>query len=462
MMDAWQSEMDYLQEIGARLEINGSTGEPSARPVLDAGKFGLEFFRMFGPAYAAVTGGGRDIDAKRYDVHGEIDYGRLHADAQRHQDVASALAERMLDIRNGASPLFEAWQGEAAGQAKGRFDSFFTGGEALRSKVAGLGGVLAESVDAADRAVYEKATAVADLWTDRIDTRTASDVDFVIDFCRRCGSTAPGLLVDDDELERVAEMHGTGVTPAQCRTNPVLFKQLVTRVRSWLKSVFVPFYQARIEAFDTACAAADAEIDQAWQAVTQALGDLPADPFGEVAGQAMAPAAPTVPTVPTAPAAQSMVTSDRPLPDTPANRAGGISTTLDDPALDDPGTDATEPDPVGASDNAMHPSAGPAPQPVLTPVTPVAPAAGGQPGNTFYGTPFFGAGANRGGGDNDHKSGVPLAGLSTEDLVPDHGGHTIGADDDPLLYNEDAVQAVDDPKPKKSLLDELLDDEHLW
>jgi hypothetical protein len=101
--------------------------------------------------------------------------------------------------------------------------------------------------------------------------------------------------------------------------------------------------------------------------------------------------------------------------------------------------------------------------PMAPPAVAPLPTAPVQQGNTFYGTPFFGGAGSRGGGDADHKRSVPVLGEPFRDTEPppEHQGHVIGATDDESLYNDDAVQAADEPKPAKSLLDELRD-EDLW
>jgi hypothetical protein len=337
----YQSEVDYLRDLGSRLDLDASTGEPTSKPVLDAGRFGLEFFRRFGRAYAEVTGTRDDASglARRYDAHREINYARLRADVDRHRQVAAVLDERILDFRNGASPVFEAWQGAAAEQAKGRFDSFLTRSEGVRDQFADLAGVLAAAIDAVDRAVYEQAVGVADLWTDRVGTLTAADVEFVIDFARRCAGPEPGPRILDDEIRRVAGYCGIEVNPILCRLNQQTFGVLGQDVWKWLETVFVPFYRARAEAVEVVCAAADMVIKGAWKALTAMLADVNGAPFHGLFTEAPVAAASTAPIpVPDPPTDQFAVQSveepeiviedDRPVPDTPADRPGGISSAL--------------------------------------------------------------------------------------------------------------------------------------
>jgi hypothetical protein len=314
-----QSEVDYLREIGARLDINGSTGEPTSVPVLDAGRFGMEFFRRFGPSHAAVTGIRHDRDGfrRRYDAQREINYQRLREDVRRYDEVQAAVAERIIDFRNGASPVFEAWAGEAAALAKERFDGFLERAEQVRAQFADLSGVLAAAVDAADRVVYEKAAGVAGLWTDRVGTLTVEDVEFVIDLGRRCGAANPGPNVGDDELRRVAGFCGIEVNPVLCRLHPEVFGQVAADVRAWLETVFVPFYDARAQAFEALCTAANTVVGAAWQALSRMLADVSGDPFAGLFTD-----------WPVAPARVAVV-DDRPVPETPASRPGGISSALD-------------------------------------------------------------------------------------------------------------------------------------
>jgi len=337
----YQSEVDYLRDLGTRLDLDGGTGEATSKPVLDAGRFGLEFFRRFGPAYAEVTGTRDDAAAlvRRYDAHREINYAGLRADVERHRQVAATLDERILDFRNGASPVFAAWQGGAAEQAKSRFDSFLARAEDVRDQFADLAGVLEAAIDAADRAVYEQAAGVADLWTDRVGTLAAADVEFVIDFARRCAAPEPGPRILDDEIRRVAGYCGIEVNPILCRLNQQTFRVLGEDVWAWLETVFVPFYRARVAGVQAVCAAGDTVIGGAWQALTAMLADVNGDPFAGMFTEEphSAPPARSAP-VPDPPtdrfAAQSVeepdivVADDRPVPETRADRPGGISSAL--------------------------------------------------------------------------------------------------------------------------------------
>ncbi|TDP96413.1 WXG100 family type VII secretion target [Labedaea rhizosphaerae] len=354
----YQSDVDYLRDVGERLELEGSTGEPTSKPVLDAGRFGLEFFHRFGRAYAEVTGTRADVTAlaRRYDAHRELNYARLRQDVERHRQVATTLDERILDFRNGASPVFEAWQGGAAEQAKSRFDAFLTRSEGVRDQFADLAGVLAVAVDTADRAVYEQAVGVADLWTDRVGTLTAADVEFAIDFARRCAAPEPGPLILDDEIRRVAGFCGIEVNPILCRLNQQTFRVLGEDVWSWLETVFVPFYRARADAVTAVCAATDTVIGGAWQALTAMLAEVDGAPFHglfteEPAAPSTVPVTAPIPVVapvsepptdrfpvqqlavqqPTEEPAEEpeiVIADDRPVPQTRADQPGGISSAL--------------------------------------------------------------------------------------------------------------------------------------
>ena len=338
----YQSEVDYLRDVGERLALEGRTGEATSKPVLDAGRFGLEFFRRFGPAYAEVTGTRDDAGAlaRRYDAHREIDYARLRQDVERHRQVATTLDEKILDFRNGASPVFEAWQGGAAEQAKNRFDAFLTRAEAVRDRFADLADVLAAAVEAADRAVYEQAAGVADLWTDRVGTLRADDVEFVIDFARRCAAPEPGPLILDDEIRRVAGFCGIEVNPILCRLNQQTFRVLGEDVWAWLERVFVPCYRARAEAVVAVCAATDTVIGGAWQALSAVLAEVDGAPFTGLFVEEPAPipvAAPVSAPVSDPPTDQLpvqaeepeiVIADDRPVPRTRADQPGGISSAL--------------------------------------------------------------------------------------------------------------------------------------
>src|SRR5882757_4689982 len=101
-----------LEDLGARVELSGSTGEVSSARILASGRHGLEFFRSFGPAHAALTGTDFDFDAdfaRRYDEHGELGFGALRADQERFAAVGEHLGDAAITLRNRGNSVFESW-----------------------------------------------------------------------------------------------------------------------------------------------------------------------------------------------------------------------------------------------------------------------------------------------------------------------------------------------------------------
>lgn len=442
-------DLEYLDEMGAKVEINGSTDESGARPILDSGRHGLEFFESFGPSYAAHTNTEFDFEqdiVRRYDSHGDMSFSALRRDGERFSAIQSGLEDTAINLRNKGSAVFEAWQGGAADSARSQFGTMLSAAEDLRGQF----GRMSELVDAvagtADRATYEKAAAVRELYTDRIGGCSAQDVAFLVGFAQK----AKAGSVTEDELERAAELCGLHIAPAVCLANPGILAEVGSSVDSWLSGAFAPAYEARLRMFDAACTATEETLNAAWQGLSGELDTMRADQFDAV--------------LPTSP--QNVT------PDPVVTVAGDSSATTVASAEEnspDLGGGDGSPAPgsfTGAVDS-MQPSA-------AAPVAPAAPTmpsgvagGGGQAGQGFLGGVPFAPPAAGGGGDQQRQSlHLPSTESAFGDIeVPEESEvSAIGAAGDTAQYNETAAEeaeVTEAAKPDKvvgDLFDELSDD----
>jgi len=414
---------DYLADLDARVEINGTTGERLARPVLDAGRHGLEFFRLFGPPYARFTGRRQNFKRdvlRRYEAHADIAFGALREDGERFASVHSGLSDSAVALRTKGEAVFSSWQGGAADSAAGELDDLLTRAATLRERFARLGEVVGEVVDDADRAVHQLATSTAKLYAERVDGRTASDVRFLVDLHRRA---ATGDDVDDDELTRAAKLCRVPQRGPHSRLADV-----TAATAAWLSGVFVPAYEAKVATFGRACDIADEKLAACWRKLGDTLGSV-LEPGDE----------PPVRPEPAPPRAEPDQTTD-PQASVPV---GGVSGRVTPTA----GRPVPEPEPLspGILIRAMPADRTPRQrrdvaaqqQPADTA------AAGAAQGGMYGGMPFPGGYADA----QRHTSHLPLAGLDLTNTVPD-AGFVIGGSEDQAAYNDAVLEEAEAARKK--------------
>jgi len=429
------SDVEHLDEMAAKVELGGDTGENHAKPVLDSGRHGLEFFRSFGPAHAAYTQAEFDFDgdfARRYDGPGDIAFGALRRDGERFSSVHSGLEDVVIDLRNRGASVFGSWSGGAADQAQTQFDTMLSAAQDLRSQFGTLSDVVAVVAGTADRATYDKAAAVGALYTDRIGGVTAADVTFLVDFARRATSGS----VTDDDLEHAADLVGVQINPAVCLANPAVLPEIGSSVDSWLAGAFVPAYEVRARMFDVACSAAEETLAAAWRHLSEALGAVRADQFDAVLPIAEGPGSAPTGTATGAAAPAAAAAGGTP----PA--AGGSTTSA---AAVAEGTTNVDDDASGAMSPASFMGGPAAPS---MPAAPIAAApTGGAAGPGFLGgVPFAPPAAGGGGGDQQRQSlHLPTTAPAFDDLeTPERAEPAaIGADDDTTHYNEATTEEAE-------------------
>jgi hypothetical protein len=265
---------ELLAQLSVRVELGGSTGERDARTVLDAGRHGLEFFRLFGPPYARFTGNQQHFRRDfrdRYDSHADIAFGPLREDGERFGTVHNGLSDSAVALRNHGEAVFSSWQGGAADSVADELAGLLADAAALRAWFGRLARTIREVVDRADRAVHQMATATSKLYADRVDRHSAADVRFLVDFHHR---VATGDDVDDDELMRAAALCGMARRPT-ARTRHTMLADVTTAVGAWLHTVFVPAYEAKVAVFDRICDTADKELAACWRTLGDALASVP-------------------------------------------------------------------------------------------------------------------------------------------------------------------------------------------
>ncbi|TCO50715.1 WXG100 family type VII secretion target [Actinocrispum wychmicini] len=410
---------DHLDELGAKVQLTGVTGERTSTPILDGGRPGLDFFAAFGPAYAKFTGVPHDYQqhvVRRYQEQGELNFARLRADAERYAEIQTRVADALTGVRNSGSAVFEAWRGDAAGSANAHFDDFLQRGKQTLDQFVRLAATITVAVDTADRICFEQASAVKSLCADRIGPCAKADVDFLVDFGRRCAS---GNFTDE-ELKRVADLCDVDILPALCRATPQIFEKVAEDVNGWLAEVFVPFYEARLAKFDAACSAAKDTITTAWNGLGNALSQVRADHFTAPAQTTTAPAQ-----------AATVIAAD----------ATAVTTGKPDRPDDDSTGQAELMSP--ASTGVAIPM--PPPAPIVAAPTAATGAAGYGGYGFFGGVPFAGA---QGGGDKERTRSLPLAGeevFAEGESRADDNSLVIGGEHDTSVYNEedDAVAERD-------------------
>ena len=419
----------------------------TSRQILDGGRQGLEFFRAFGPAHAALTGGDFDFErdvARRYDGDREYGFAALRADQERFATIGERLADVAIDLRNRGEAVFGAWQGGTADAARTRFGALLSAAGELRGRFTRLSEVVAEVVEVADRACHAKAEGVGRLHATEVDGRGGADVAFLVDVVPRLrtGHAADG------EFTEAARVCGVTVPAAMRRTTDGQTR-LASAIGTWLTGTFAPEYEWRARRFDDLCATADRELAAAWQTLSDALAEVRDD--RSEAGPADALPATTENHAPAAPGTGS--------------GTAAASTVAGDNAGENAGENAgdnVQPDPLapGQGTDAMTPQGftGPAPAASVVPAAgPVAAQAGGT--GFFGGVPFFGGAGTTGGGDTVRRPlNLPTTEGAFDDLVvPDQpAASAVGAEDDPVHYNEESAEKPPaEPARKKDPFDDL-------
>jgi hypothetical protein len=406
--------------------------------ILATGRHGLEYFRLFGPPHASLTGADFDFDrdyGARYDGAADLGFAALNADADRFTGVGAALSDIAVGLRNRGDSVFGAWEGGSADTAHQQFDTLLGAAGDLSAQFTNLADASRAVVDTADRTSHDKAEGVAKLHATHVAGSTADDVAFLVDVAPRLADA------DDDELARAAQLVGARFV----RRTPATQAHLAAATADWLTNTFAEDFQWRAARFDALCTAAEEHLSAAWHALADALASVRADQFDAV-----------LPVLPSPPATTPTQMAPTPVPQqqAPAPAAADAAATAP-PAPDSlaPGTA------VGA--DAMTPAGhrGPAPAPPTT-----VPTAGATPDGTqnfFGGLPLLGAPAGGGGDQDRQSSGLPTGPSAFEDVREPEHTTAIGATDDHRRYGDedepDAVRATS----ISALLDNP-DDEEMW
>jgi hypothetical protein len=443
---------ELLAQLSARVELGGSTGERDARTVLDAGRHGLEFFRLFGPPYARFTGNQQHFRRDfrdRYDSHSDIAFGPLREDGERFATVHNGLSDSAVAMRNHGEAVFSSWHGGAADSVADELAGLLTDAAALRARFGRLARTIREVVDRADRAVLQMATATSKLYADHVDRHSAADVRFLVDFHHR---VATGDDVDDDELMRAAGLCGMARRPT-ARTRHTMLADVATAVGAWLHKVFVPAYEAKVAAFDRICDTADKELAACWRTLGDALASVPdggQDPDRRAPG-----AKEPVPAQPPAPDPRPGTAAAA----TPAGESGGAAG-VDKTVVGTGGEPAArDPLPSGVMVRAIParptPTHGAHAQPAARPAAEGA-GWGASPG-MFGGQPMVG-----GSEAQRHTVDVPLAGLDLTNAAVD-AGFVVGGSGDQAVYNDAILEEAEAARKREENVPVAGDsDDDLW
>lgn len=255
---------DLLTDVGDRLDRGADTGLPSSGAILDAAADGLAFFRTFGPLYAAHTGTRFDYPARiaaPFDRGREVAFGKLRVDAETLATLGNALGEHDVDLRNDANSVLGCWQGPAADGARDQLAQFLHRTESAWQQLTGFAAVLRAVCAAAERIVLTKARTVHRLAAGTVGGLTAPQVRLLLD----TGKPRPAAL---------AQLCAIAPGSLHCTENPNVMTMVRRDARNWLDTVFVPFYRARLAAFDAACARADDDLTHAWRLLDDALSTV--------------------------------------------------------------------------------------------------------------------------------------------------------------------------------------------
>jgi hypothetical protein len=440
---------ELLLQLGTKVELGGSTGERQADDVLDAGRHGLEFFRLFGPPHARFTRTRHDFRRdflRRYESEAGLVFGALRADQERFAEVGGGLADIAITLRNHGAAAFESWRGDAAGGVRARLGELIGAVGTLRERFVRLADLIGDVVDAADRAVYEKAVATGKLYADRIDGRTAGEVRFLVDFHGRARTED----VDDDEIFRAASLCGVRTRASLWRSRSTLLSEVASAVELWLRGTFVPAYDAKVAAFRDICTTAERKLAAGWQRLTDLLESLE---LPQPAPQPPAALPAAVPPAGTAPCADS----SQPSAGQPSASQPGAS----QPTGGTPATSEYRParEPLAPGGFAGAVAKAPSEPHRSTPPATSAPAAAGGGSMTsglFGGMPMLGGFVSA----EDHQrpaTTLPLDGLTFAGVA--HGA-VIGAEDDTTEYNDAASEEAEASRQREERIP--LADDDLW
>ncbi len=439
---------ERLAEFGARAEINGSTGEWRADTILAAGRHGLEYFRLFDPPHARLTGRRHDFrhDFLRRSDHGaDVVFGSLRQDRERFDAVAAGLSDHVIALRNAGASVFGSWQGGAADGTRAGLDELLAEVDAVRGRFTGLAAAIGDTVDAIDNACYDKAVATSRLYDDRVHGRTSDDVRFLVGFVHR----ARGNDVDHDDVADAAALSGWTPGPSGWRTWHAHVAEVATAAETWLQDVVSREHERKLAEFDRICATARDRLAAAWQALAAAFEDAgePAPPSPPIAWRA---------------------TESTPAPPAAAVPAGGGYLT---------GGSAGGTGSATGSGAAVPPDHRPSPGvsvgavPAVGDGEPRRPgttqaggaAAAGMPGAGMFGAPAVASG--QGGEDQQRRVlDLPLTGDLFAEPAPAPAA-VVGDEHDPATYNEageEAAVVARDEVRRAEAATPRVDDDDLW
>ncbi|WP_027946023.1 hypothetical protein [Amycolatopsis taiwanensis] len=245
-----------------------NTGAATARDILDNGAAGLDFFASFVPAYnrcvrAGLAGAGaKELNYQRdfadpFYTPDATNFSRLRAEADRVEAGRRALLDGAGRLAAYHEDLKNLWQGGSAESASMRCGALGQKVHAAAGNLADVAAGLRAAAACVERSCREKAHAVQALAADEVAGLGADAVELMAGVATGRPAVA--------ELQRAAAFAGIAIGGRALERLPIDYREaLQADIASWLANGFVPVFEARKNAFESACERARSQSDGAW------------------------------------------------------------------------------------------------------------------------------------------------------------------------------------------------------
>lgn len=284
-----------LDAYAGQLKATGTTGAATSEEIFDAGKVGLDFFRLFWGDYSrfvsgrhrvGTRGSGGGVGARftgvasvdmwifkgRYNEQREVAFALIGAEIDRYAHALEHLQDRLDELTATRSDLFGSWEGEAADTASPRYDHAVDQVRTLMRELHDTAVVLAEVRGALEQMCLTKAETVNGLYASTIGGVGPNVIDRLVTVAKGGGS--------EDDILFVAAQFGIEATQECLSTSDDAKAEIQNAAAEWCDGNLVPVVETTFEAFWDVCDATDEGFEEVLGTMKEMLGQGPATGSG--------------------------------------------------------------------------------------------------------------------------------------------------------------------------------------
>lgn len=292
-LDQAQKQIDKRDaDNGQQALGESSTGAANSNAILDHGEPGLRYFQYFAPLYRkCISGSDISVEKARqlYDEQRDMIFAALRADGDTLTKSAAKLSEEITTQRNAWNTIDQLWTGQGADAATSYVGSYLGQARTAQSDVDSFAKLLSPSADALEQAVHDKATFVADLYTDTVGGKSPAQIEEIIYYAQHGHNVFSAL----PEAARIVHMFGMSAGPSGGNVLSIAISpafaasgaasELLEKAKrcatNFVDNVFVPDVEARWRGLVNVCTATDKSVREIYLPIVAESNSINDHPF---------------------------------------------------------------------------------------------------------------------------------------------------------------------------------------